>query len=116
MRALELARAAVDSHNAANAGRGGIAAVARKIGYARPSLSLYLSGRYPAGDTGAIEAAIVRALTGRVSCPHLGRDLSADECLGFASRPMPMSRPDALRHWHACRDCPHSKGDADDQR
>jgi len=110
MSALEIARQAVDRYNAANGGKGGTAAVARLIGKSRSALSLYLAGKYPAKTTDAIEAAILRALAGRVACPHLGRDLAAHECRDFADRPMPMSNAGALRHWHACQNCPQNDG------
>lgn len=92
---------------------GSISAVARIIGYKRPSVSLYLAGRYPA-DPSRIEAAILAKLAGRVACPHLGRDIAGDDCRGFALRPMPMSDPRALRHWRACQGCPSRPKEADD--
>lgn len=107
-RALEIARAAVDAHNAAN-GRGGIQAVADKIGFSRSALSTFLAGKYPAASTDKLESAILKGLVGRHRCPHLGRDLAPDECRGFADRALPMSNPATLRHWQACRDCPHSQ-------
>lgn len=107
MRALEIARRAVAEHNAANGGRGGVTAVARKIGVSRPALSLFLAGRYPAQSTAAIEARILRALEGRVQCPFLATDIAAEICRDHALRPMPTSSPRALRHWHACQTCRH---------
>ena len=82
-----------------------IAAVGRQIGYARSSLSLVLAGRYP-GGTDKVAEAVMRVLVGRVTCPHLGTDIPAGECRDHAARPMPQSKPAALRHWHACRACP----------
>jgi hypothetical protein len=106
-RALEIAQQAVDAHNAANAGRGGIQAVANKCGFSRSALSTFLAGKYPAASTDKIEAAILKHLVGRHACSHLGRDLARDECRAHADRPMPMSNPAALRHWQACQDCAH---------
>lgn len=106
-RALEIARRAVAEHNAANGGRGGIQAVANKVGYSRSALSTYLAGTYPAGSTDKLEAAILKSLADRHACPHLRREVSPAECRGYADRPMPMSNPAALRHWQACQDCAH---------
>lgn len=106
-RALEIAQQAVDAHNAANAGRGGIQAVATQIGFSRSALSTFLAGKYPAASTDRLEAAILKHLADRHTCPHLRREVSPAECSGFANRPMPMSNPAALRHWQACQDCPH---------
>jgi hypothetical protein len=108
MRALEAARLEVDRHNAANGGRGGIAAVARRIGMSRTALSLYLAGRYPAKSTTAIETRILRTLTGRLPCPAIGAEVTPDECADRRARPMPTSSPRALRQWHTCRTCSHN--------
>lgn len=107
MRALEAARLEVDRHNAANGGRGGIAAVARRIGMSRTALSLFLAGRYPARSTAAIEARILRTLTGCLLCPAIGGEVTPDECADVCARPVPTSSPRALRQWHICRACPH---------
>ncbi|WP_142851015.1 XRE family transcriptional regulator [Telmatospirillum sp. J64-1] len=109
MRALEIARDAVEHHNAANGGKGGITAVAGKIGYSRTALSLYLAAKYPANDVAKIEAAILAKLVGRIQCPHLATDLSVEVCAGYAARPMPLSSPSQLRHWQACQDCPNAR-------
>lgn len=106
-RALEIARQAVAEHNAAHGGRGGIQAVANQIGYSRSALSTYLDGKYPAGSTDKLEAAILKHLAGRHACPHLRREIAPAECREFAGRPMPMSNPASLRHWQACQDCTH---------
>jgi len=106
-KALDLARSAVEAHNAANGGKGGVAAVARKVGISRPALSLLLAGRYPAKSTRQVEGRILRVLADRVVCPHLGVDIAAADCREHALQPMPTSSPRALRHWHACQTCSH---------
>lgn len=89
----------------AECARTSIVAVSEKLGYARSSLSLVLTDRY-AGSPHKVAEAVMRVLVGRVTCPHLGTDIAAGECRDHAARPMPQSKPAALRHWHACRACP----------
>jgi hypothetical protein len=102
--ALEIAKAEVDKFNLSNGGKGGIAHVARKIGIARPSLSLFLNGKYTA-QTDQLEKTILSQLVGRVPCPHLQVDIALRDCETFATRAMPMSRPKEFRHWKACQVC-----------
>uniref|UniRef100_A0A7C4AHX3 LacI family transcriptional regulator n=1 Tax=Fundidesulfovibrio putealis TaxID=270496 RepID=A0A7C4AHX3_9BACT len=86
------------------AGRTSIAAVARRLGYARPSISLALAGKYP-GSTDKL-AATVLAVLGTVDCPHLGFPVAPSRCAD-ASGEMPTSSPGDLRLWRACQGCPH---------
>lgn len=86
-----------------------IAAVARDIGMARPSLSMLLSGTYPArlDKVGKkFGPQIVRKFAGQVLCPHMRRGIGREECESFARQPMSTSNPEKLRHWSACRRCP----------
>ncbi len=86
-----------------------IADVARKVGYSRPSLSMYLAGRYP-GGTEAIEAAIVEALGCRVACPGTGgREIAGHQCRDRTAQPMPTGNPAEFQAWLACRACPHNQ-------
>lgn len=89
--------------------RRSIAAVARDIDMPRPSLSMLLSGTYPAGldKVSAKYAAIVIAkFRGQVLCPHLRKGIGIDACKAYAAAPMKMSHPDELKFWAACRACP----------
>ncbi|MDV7341004.1 helix-turn-helix transcriptional regulator [Terasakiella sp. A23] len=106
MQALDIAKKEVDAYNAANDGRGGVKVVADKIGVPRSSLSAFLNGSYP-GKTDNIEDKILRALVGRVNCPHQGTDIAQDDCADLSSRDMPMSGKHAIRQWKACQGCPH---------
>jgi hypothetical protein len=81
-----------------------IAAAAREIGYARPSISMALAGKYPAA-VGKLRAAVIAAYT-RCHCPFLDREIPAGECRRFRQRAIPQSKPDELRHWAACKGCP----------
>ncbi|GAB6035798.1 hypothetical protein JCM15519_03570 [Fundidesulfovibrio butyratiphilus] len=87
------------------AARTSIAAVARRLGYARTSVSLALSGKYP-GTTDKL-AATVLAVLGTVDCPHLGFPVSPARCAANSGK-MPTSSPGDLRLWRACQACPHN--------
>jgi DNA-binding transcriptional regulator YdaS (Cro superfamily) len=83
---------------------GSIQKVADELGYARPSLSLALSGKYK-GSTDRLETTVIKML-GSVSCPHLNRELTPDECISFRDRNAPTQNPAEMRHWRACQKCP----------
>ncbi|WP_179188698.1 hypothetical protein [Kiloniella majae] len=86
--------------------RTNITQAARKIGYARPSVSLALKGRYP-GGTDRIAAAVLRHLDRKVFCPFYHRDLSLSGCYGEQAKPLSTSNPRALRLWRTCQACDH---------
>lgn len=88
-----------------------IAEIAREIGMPRPSVSLLISGKYPAslskvtqkyGDT------VRRLYQQKVPCPHLGKSIEPEDCARFATAPMTMSNPKKLQHWRACQSCSHN--------
>lgn len=84
--------------------------IARESGIARSSLSMLLSGTYPANSldlaTRRHASRIVRIYRNQVLCPHLKRGLGAAECEALARAPMSTSNPEKLRQWRACRHCP----------
>lgn len=86
-----------------------VSQIARETGMARPSVSMLLSGTYPAQSLDLVTrkhgARIVRIYRDQVLCPHLHRGIGAAECASFAAAPMSTSNPDKLRHWAACRRC-----------
>lgn len=84
--------------------RTSITDVARRIGYARPSVSLAIAGRYP-GGTDALEKAVLAKLANRIACPFLRSALSQEECREHATKRMPTGNPAAFKHWGACQDC-----------
>ncbi len=93
-----------------------ISAVAAEVGMARPSLSMLLAGRYPAGlasVTRKFEGVVLRRYRDQVPCPHLNEPIGRLACAHFAGAPMSASDPARLRHWAACRSCPLNplKGD-----
>lgn len=85
---------------------GSIQKVAEELGYARPSLSLAIRGKY-VGNTERLERTVLKVLGG-VICPHLERKLSSAECLAFREREAPTQNPAEMRHWRACQQCPHA--------
>lgn len=102
---------------------GTIKAVAERIGYSRPALSLALRGAYRAGSLSLMEEAIAANLGTDVPCPYLGRSITASTCRATREQPVPTHDPRELKHWQACRACPrnpavqpadpasHTKGD-----
>lgn len=87
-----------------------VAQIAREIGVPRPSVSMLLSGTYPARSLDLVTrkhgAAVIRLYRDQVLCPHLRRGLTPSECQAFARAPMSTSNPDKLQHWRACQRCP----------
>lgn len=86
-----------------------IAATARRIGYARASVSLALAGKYP-GDTAKLARAALTALKGRVACPGLGEEIAAADCRDWATKPFAATSAYRVRMWQACRACAHNPG------
>ncbi|MFB2531006.1 hypothetical protein ACEYYA_02445 [Paracoccus sp. p3-h83] len=86
-----------------------ISQIARETGMARPSVSMLLSGKYPAQSldlaTRKHGARIVHLYRNQVLCPHLRTGISAETCATYARAPMSTSNPEKLRHWQACRRC-----------
>lgn len=87
-----------------------ISQVSRETGIARPSLSMILSGTYPAQSFDLASrkhaARVVKLYRGRVLCPHLRSSLAASDCKAKASAPMSTSDPEQISQWRACRRCP----------
>lgn len=87
------------------------AEVAREIGMPRCSLSLLLSGNYPARmdrKTRLYAHKVVALYAHRVLCPHLRTGISDETCKAHATAPMSTSDPVKLRQWAACRACRHN--------
>lgn len=87
-----------------------ISQIARETGMARPSLSMLLSGTYPAQSLDLVTqkhgVRVVQIYRDQTLCPHLRRGIPITECKSFALAPMSTSDPEMLRHWRACRRCP----------
>jgi hypothetical protein len=85
-----------------------VASVARSINMPRPSLSMLLTGTYPAKlekVSKKYAAKVLQQYRNRVPCPHLRISIGNDECRTFASAQQTTSCPDKLAHWRACRRC-----------
>ena len=86
-----------------------ISSVAGEIGMPRPSLSMLLSGKYPAKlDKVAAKfaAKVLKQYADQVYCPHLHRGIGRELCEHHATRPMSISNPDRLKQHLACLQCP----------
>lgn len=87
-----------------------ISQVARECGMPRSSLSMLLSGGYPAQSLDLVTqkhgARIVGIYRDAVLCPHLHRAIPKTECRSHAEAPMSTSRPEKMRQSRACRQCP----------
>ena len=87
---------------------GTISAVAQRIGYSRPALSLALRGKYGAGSLDHMERKIAAVLGSDVQCPHLGRAITTAACRATRLQPVPTHDPGELEHWQACKSCPRN--------
>ncbi len=87
-----------------------ISQIARETGMARPSLSMLLSGTYPAQSLDLVTqkhgVRILQIYRDQQLCPHLHKAIPIDQCRSFASAPMSTSDPEKLRHFRSCRRCP----------
>lgn len=79
--------------------------VGREIGYSRPAVSLYNSGKYPS-DVEAIEAAIVKVYDTR-TCPHTAELVGPEVCARKALSPKPFGGSERLAWWTCCQRCPN---------
>lgn len=84
---------------------GSIAAVARKLDYARTTISLVHHGRY-GGSTDRIAARVIEVFASNVDCPHVGTEIERSECDTMRHATMPTNSAARLRHWTACQSCP----------
>lgn len=86
-----------------------VSQIATECGMARSSVSMLISGRYPAQSLDLVTRKhgprIVRLYREQVLCPHLRRMIAPDACRAFASAPMSASNIDRMRHWEACHRC-----------
>jgi len=89
--------------------RTSVTKTAKRIGYARASVSLANAGRYTA-NTDRIEARILEILGGPAPtffCPAQGTSITQSNCAEYAARSMPTASPRALRQWQICQSCIH---------
>lgn len=89
--------------------RTSVTETAKRIGYARSSVSLAYSGNYTA-NTDRIEARVLEILGGpepTFFCPAQSASITRSDCKDFAARSMPTASPRALRQWQICQSCTH---------
>jgi len=94
---------------AAEIDRTSVTETAKRIGYARSSVSLANGGKYTA-NTDQLEARVLEVLGGpepTFYCPAQTTSITKSECTDFAARPMPTASPRALRQWQICQSCTH---------
>lgn len=87
--------------------KGSVAAVARELGYARTSISLALSGKYP-GGTDKLKAKVIATYCDQIMCPHTDKSMSQVMCTSLRNRAMPQSEVNKLEHWFSCQICPNN--------
>lgn len=97
---------------AEEAAKSGKAAVAQKIGYSRSAVTAALNGNYP-GDTKHIAEAVIDTFTDGIVCPFLGTAISRETCIDHHTAPIPQGNAAQLRHWRACRSCPHRSAESE---
>lgn len=85
--------------------RTSLTAVAAAIGYARPSLSLAVNGKY-VGSTDNIRDAYI-AYRRQVDCPFTGEKVTPAYCREVYSEEPPLHNPNRMRHWRTCQGCVH---------
>ncbi|OGS90824.1 MAG: LacI family transcriptional regulator [Gallionellales bacterium GWA2_60_18] len=83
-------------------------AVSEKLLVSRTTISLVMSGKYPA-KTDKIAARVLDVYA-RLTCPHTGVEISHAECRALSASAVPTSSPQAMRHWRACQSCTHKGG------
>ncbi|MDI9407709.1 MAG: LacI family transcriptional regulator [Candidatus Pacebacteria bacterium] len=92
----------------AEAGGGGKALVARRLGYSRPMIARVLSPNDSWQMSLAMADRIIDRLNAISNCPGTGRVQARAECLRFAAMPAaPTHNPAAIRIWRACQSCLH---------
>lgn len=87
-----------------------ISQIARETGMARPSVSMLLSGTYPAQSLDLVTAKhgsrVLQIYRDQVLCPHQHRGIAIGECRQLAAAPMSTSDPEQISQCRACRRCP----------
>lgn len=86
-----------------------ISQIARETEMKRPSVSMLLSGTYPAQSldlaTSKHGSRILKLYRDQVLCPYQHRGLAIAQCRALAAAPMSTSDPDQISQWRACRQC-----------
>ena len=81
-------------------------AVGIRIGVSRTTISLVLSGKYPAKNDAVFAAAL--AVLDQRNCPYLGARVEAVYCHDINTGPTPTWDPSALDHRRRCQSCEYN--------
>lgn len=84
---------------------GSVGAVAKKLGYARSSISLYYNGNYTA-DVEQIEKKIIGVFTNKILCPYTNQIIDKSECDEVESQSLNTSNPVLFKLQQYCKSCP----------
>lgn len=89
-------------------GPGGIsiAELARRTGYNRATVSLFLSGKYEANPEGVARAVLFQLDT--LVCPFINEVIHPDVCARRRAAPKPFGNPEKLAYWTHCQSCEHN--------
>lgn len=85
---------------------GSVRPVAEKLGYARSSISLYVSGTYPAKSTEKLENKILATYTDNIFCPFVEKIISQKECTESNRKGINTSNPLLFKLHQFCQRCP----------
>lgn len=84
---------------------GSVGAVAKKLGYARSSISLYYNGRYTA-DVEQIEKKIIGVYTNKILCPYTDKIIDKSECDEVERQSLNTTNPVLFKLQQFCKSCP----------
>lgn len=84
---------------------GRITPVAKKLGYARSSINLYLLGRYPA-KIEAIERKIIGTFTNQILCPYINEVINKSVCEDIEQKSVNTNNPVLRKLQQYCEICP----------
>lgn len=103
---IERARQMALDATAPGGALGSITELARRTGYNRATVSLFVSGKYEANPEGVARAVLFQL--DRLVCPFIGAEIHPDVCTRRRSAPKPFGNPEKLAYWTACQSCPHN--------
>lgn len=102
----EVARARDMAREATAPGGISIAELARRTGYNRATVSLFIADKYEANPEGVARAVLFQLDI--LVCPFIGEEIRPDICTRRRSAPKPFGNPEKLAYWTACQSCPNN--------
>lgn len=85
---------------------GSIRPVAKKLGYSRSSINLYLREKYPAKSVEKIETKILTVFTDQIFCPFAEQIISKQKCEETNRKGTNTSNPMLFKLHQFCVRCP----------